>query len=333
MAKRKAIAIVGAASLLGRELQELIQARKLPVAVHLFSGEPEAANGNLAVADGEPVYYEPLTGDKLAEAAVILLAGSAESSKRAMAIRPRRAAIVDLTGALEDASADARLRAPYSEAKKVSGPIQIVCHPAAIALDLLLARLSEAAALRSAVVTVFEPASERGQEGIQELQKQTAALLSFQKPPKAIFDTQAAYNMLPAYGDDAPVKLAAVEERIERHLASLIARRGSGTMPSIRVVHAPVFHAYSFGIWVEFSAPGVELAAIASALSADRRIDYRAADVEPPTNSGAAQQSELIVGAVRRDRNNPKAWWMWMACDNLRVAAENAADVLQEIVG
>src|SRR5207247_300203 len=84
--------------------------------------------------------------------------------------------------------------------------------------------------LDRAVVTVLEPASERGQAGISELQKQSANLLSFQPLPKAVFDAQLAFNVLPEYGEDAPLALQTVEDRISRDLAAL----GSGDRVSLR---------------------------------------------------------------------------------------------------
>jgi aspartate-semialdehyde dehydrogenase len=51
---------------------------------------------------------------------------------------------------------------------------------------------------------------------------------------------------------------------------------------------------------------------------------------EPPTNVGIAGQSGLAVGAIAPDHNQPRACWLWMVADNLRLAAENAIAVAQE---
>ena len=51
--------------------------------------------------------------------------------------------------------------------------------------------------------TVFEPASEHAQKGMDELHEQTVNLLSFQQLPKNIFDTQVAFNMVSRYGEQA----------------------------------------------------------------------------------------------------------------------------------
>jgi len=59
----------------------------------------------------------------------------------------------------------------------------------------------------------------------------------------------------------------------------------------------------------------------------------RGADVEAPTNVGAAGQSGLFVGDIRMDSNNPRAAWLWIVCDNLRVRADIAAALVGALVG
>ena len=102
------------------------------------------------------------------------------------------------------------------------------------------------------MVHVFEPASERGQRGLDELQQQTVAVLAFQKLKTDVFDAQLAFNLLARYGEEALEPLEGIEQRVERHLASLLAGWPGVPMPSLRVIQAPVFHGHSFSVWVEF---------------------------------------------------------------------------------
>jgi aspartate-semialdehyde dehydrogenase len=238
--------------------------------------------------------------------------------------------LIDLAGSLEE-QPEARLRAPSAEVKDSQhqkSAIQVIAHPAAIALTMLLARLSGIQKLKSSIVHVFEPASERGQQGIEELRKQTVAVLSFQKLEQAVFDTQIAFNMLAQYGEEAMEPLEGIEERIERHTASLMAAWPGLPMPSIRLIQAPVFHGHSFSLWVEFEGD-VDTATIAKGLG-QFGLDVR--PDEPPTNAQIAGQSGLSVGAIHKDRNHPRAYWLWVVADNLRLAAENAVAVAKELL-
>jgi aspartate-semialdehyde dehydrogenase len=201
----------------------------------------------------------------------------------------------------------------------------IVAHPAAIALALFLRRLHAHDPIRRSVIQIFAPASERGAEGIQELQAQTVSLLSFKSLPKAVFDAQLAFSLLARYGDRAPAPLEQTELRIERHLAALLALPGEGEgapMPSLRLIQAPVFHGYSFSAWVELEGnPGIE--ALESGLAGEW-IEVRGAEAEPPNNVGNAGQGGIAVGGIAEDAACPDACWFWVVADNLKLAAENA---------
>jgi aspartate-semialdehyde dehydrogenase len=121
-----------------------------------------------------------------------------------------------------------------------------------------------------------------------------------------------------------------MEERIERHLASLLERMDGVPMPSLRLIQAPVFHGYSFSFWIEFDeAPAAS--DIEETLS-QADLDVRAGDMEPPNNVGVAGQSGIALGGIAPDRNSASAFWIWAAADNLRLAAESAALIAEEVL-
>lgn len=314
--------LVGGETLLGKEVRELCEERKLPVRLTLAS--PAAEVRALTESDGEALVTEPLEAELFDEAEALLLAGDAASSEEAVDLlrsTGKRVPVVDLTGALEGRP-DALLRAPLLEAESVeAAAVHVIAHPAAISLARLLQMVNGVARLRSAVATVFEPASTRGAAGIDELHQQTVSLFSFKELPKKVFDAQAAYNLLPRLGEDAGVSLASLERRMESHLASL-ARRAGLPRPSARLVQAPVFHGYCQSIWVEFEArPAVE--AVEQRLR-EENVDVRTADLEPASNVAVAGQSGLVVSDITEDRANPHGMWIWLASDQMRTLADNA---------
>ena len=73
------------------------------------------------------------------------------------------------------------------------------------------------------------------------------------------------------------------------------------------------------------------MAAIESALNSEP-IDLRTGDTTPPDPVSLAGQTGVAVGTITRDRNNPQAAWLWIVTDNLRLRAENALLVAQELV-
>jgi aspartate-semialdehyde dehydrogenase len=333
------VALIGSDTLLGREIRDIVATSDGDIGLRLVADIDEAAGALTRVGD-EPAVVGGLTATSLAGARAVFLAGSAESSRKALefAADETETTIVDLTGAAEDRP-DARLRAPLVEASEdadeadYESAVQVIAHPAAIALALFLRRLHAIEAVRASVIQIFAPASEYGTEGVEELQGQTVSLLSFKKLPHAVFDTQLSFSMLAKYGEGAKVALEETELRIERHLASLLALPGAGEgvpMPSLRLIQAPVFHGYSFGAWVEFeSDPNLET--LESGLVTGS-IEVRGSQFEAPTNVGQAGQSGIAVGAISPDRNRPEACWFWLAADNLRLSAENGVAVARLLV-
>jgi len=326
LTERPLIALVGGDTLLAKELREVLDESKPAPRVQLISA---AADGSatLTADEEEPLVMAPLSAESLAGAKVAFLAGSPASSRRVFKVNPDGGPrLIDLAGGLEE-QPEARLRAPSAEATRPApSPIQVVAHPAAIALAMFLGRLSKSARIKRSVVHVFEPASERGQRGLEELRQQTVGVLAFQKLKTDVFDTQLAFNMLARYGEEALEPLESIEQRVEKHLASLLDAWPGVPMPSVRLIQAPVFHGHSISAWVEFEDnPGAD--ALAKAL-AQAGLDVR--QDEPPSNVGMAGQSGLSIGAIIVDHNQPRACWFWLVSDNLRLAAENAVAVAQE---
>ena len=324
MGKTRSIALVGGETLLGREVRDVLASTPPGLDVKLIAADDEEA-GTLTEQAGEPALVGGLDEENLRGAGAVLLAASPELARKVLDMN-LASPVIDLTYAAED-DARARLRAPQVEPAgfKAASAVHVIAHPAAIALALLLNHLHARYRVRRAVVQIFEPASERGAQGIEELQQQCVGLLSFKSLPKSIFDAQLAFNVLARYGEEAPLALEDVELRIERHLATLLANSSRAPMPSLRLAQAPVFHGYSFSLWVDLEEnPGVT--AIEKAL-AGAGVDVRGEELDPPNNVGVAGASGIAVGAIALDRNHPAACWIWMAADNLRLTAENAVAV------
>jgi aspartate-semialdehyde dehydrogenase len=325
------VALVGSETLLGSELREVLESRGTGAVITTYASSGE---GNFGEEDGEAIYRDPLEAQLLANEHAVLIAGSPEGALKAYGFAKAaggRPVLIDCVGHL-DHEPEARIVAPL-----LDGPdpktswLLVVAHPAASALALVLTRLASHKQIRRAVTHIFEPASERGKRGISELQQQTTSLLAFKTLDKQIFDAQLGFNLLSQYGEQAPSKLAEVEQRIETHLATLLGgqRKISVPMPSLRLIQAPVFHGYSISVWVEFDSD-VQASELEEALGS-AQIEVRGQNEEPPNNAGAASQSGLIAGDIRVDRNNARAAWFWVVGDNLRLTADAAADLISAL--
>ncbi len=182
-------------------------------------------------------------------------------------------------------------------------------------------RARKAGTVTRIAATVFEPVSELGRRGMDELHEQTVNLLSFQQMPTKIFDTQVAFNMLGRYGPEAESALETVERRIVSHLRKLLGEHLP--VPALMLVQAPVFHAHTFSIYVELEQ-SISAGDFSRALAGEHVIVSRSPE-DSPSNVNVAGKDEILV-AVRRDPSRENGFWLWAAVDNLRLAALTAVD-------
>lgn len=324
------ISITGGDTPLAREVKDRAEEAIPGVQVQILGSS--SSDALLTAVDDEAAVIAPADPERLRASDVILVTGDPAVARQTWVAGGGASGppFVDLTYGLEGLP-EARLRSPLSELDGFQPDdtgVYVVAQPAATALALLLPAIHAAYPIQEAVVQIFEPASERGQAGLSELQKQVSSLLSFRPLDKKIFDAQLAFNLLGRYGEDAPEKLQDIEQRLERHLATLLA--GAVPMPSLKLIQAPVFHGHTLSLWIQLEErPAME------DLEAEIQgagIDVRGADVEAPTNAGAAGQSGVTVGLIEPDRNDSHAVWIWAVADNYRMVADNAVAVVREIL-
>lgn len=326
------IGIVGASSLVGKELSDELGESVLGASDFVLLDEEDAA-GQITATGDEASFIQRLEASSFDHMDFVFFAGSAEVTKKHwQSARRAGASIVDLTYALEGEK-DVLARAPWvgeALAAKASPngtklnlntPAVVVGHPAAVMLALAAARLQAKVRLKSVAATVMEPASENGRLAMDELHQQTVNLLSFQTLPREQYDAQVAFNLLPALGESAKVKLAVVEKRIRSQYAEFSA----GTLPplALQVVQAPVFHGYTMSVLVEVEQPAT-VEQIEAALAGEH-VDIVSGESDPPSNLSAAGQEDIMV-RVSEDvgSDGVSRFWLWMAADNLKLAALNA---------
>jgi aspartate-semialdehyde dehydrogenase len=323
------IAIAGAASLLGRELKDTISESPLAAASFVLLDD-EQAQGQLDQVGDEVTFIQAIGADAFDRVDFTFLCGTETMTRKywRQALRSG-STVLDLSGAL-DQEAGVLVRAPWlgSESATVDlfTPAVVPAHPAAITLGLLLERVQQAAPVRLAAATVMEPASDFGREAMDELHQQTVNLLSFQGLPRAVFDAQAAYNLLGGMGESAKISLGAVASRIRRHYDALSAGRWPAL--ALQVVHAPVFHGLAFSVIVDLERP-VEIAALEDALSGEH-VDLVLEDTDSPSNLAATGQNDVLVRLrpepLVRNASETSRLWLWAASDNLRLNAQNAIE-------
>ena len=314
------VAIVGASTLKGREIQSVLRDRRFPIKKLVLLDSDEDL-GRLSEFEGEPVVSLAINDSSLEFLDVAFFASNAEQARAHAHLAARnKFLLVDLSHAFsEDASVPVFLESQPADIASTLGLVASP-HPAAITVATILQRLSQGFSVGNIVVSIFEPASERGNNAVEELRQQTINIFSFQKIPKTVFDSQLAFNLLPQLGEDAKEPLISSERVIASHVSALLSP--GLPLPSIALIQAPVFHSHAFSFFVEMDVK-VPVTDLEECLESDA-ISVSVTNDEPPSPVQMAGNDGIQIGGMRRDTLNPRGVWFWAASDNLRLAAVNA---------
>ena len=321
------VAIVGAATLKGKELKDVLAERNFPAADTRLLDDDESL-GQLESVGDEVTFIQSMLPEHLDKVDFAFFASDAEFTRNAWTLAKQAgAAIVDLSYGLEN-EAGSLVRSPWIERElgyqappELESATTVIAHPAAVVLGLVILRAQKAGAIRSVVATVFEPASEHGRRGMDELHEQTVNLLSFQQLPKTVFDSQVAFNIISRYGEASAPTIELVEKRVIDHYKKIVGERAP--VPSLMLLQAPIFHAHGFSVYIELEKR-VALGDFTQALGGEHLNITRLAE-DSPSNVNAAGQDDVLV-TIRRDVQHENGFWLWATADNLRLAAQTAVD-------
>ena len=325
-------AIVGAGSLKGKEIAEMLNERNFPAADIRLLDDDEAL-GQLEAMGDEITFIQRVRAEQFEHVDFTFFASDQDSTRRSWKdARDAGSAIIDLSAALED-EPGATVRSLWIERERGQvappelqpGPC-VTAHPVAVALALLLLRSRRVGAIRRVAATIFEPASEHGQRGMDELHQQTVNLLSFQPLPKEVFDIQVAFNMVARYGHKSQPALDSVEARILRHYQKIAG--SDAPKLSLMLLQAPIFHGHALSVFVEMD-DAVDVAAMSLALAGDH-VSIPPVDDEPPSNVSSAGQPDIQL-LLKTDPVQPNSIWLWAAADNLRISALTAVECAESM--
>ena len=271
------VAVVGASSLLGKELVSVLEQGKFPVSRLLTfdadDAEPELPIIDLREASAAVVEETQIDEGELdfAFLSTPLRQVPAFLNSWQQQGSATRCLVIDMVGdglgaqaagdsARGAAVAEDRVGIPFLDRRYPlagvhldAARIHVSAHPAVIVISSLLLRLAARFPLKTAVAQVFTSASEFTSRGVEELQRQTVNILSFQKIPDEIFGAQLAFNLLSRLGSAGKGDMAALEARLRRELHKYLGERVP--RPALRLVAVPVFYSVGVSLYVETAEP------------------------------------------------------------------------------
>jgi len=339
------VAVVGASSLLGKELVAVLEQGKFPVS-RLLTFETDEGEPELPIIDLREAAAAVVEDHQISEGEMDFAFLSARLRQLPAFLNSwqqqgsaARCLVIDVVGEGLGASGDSPhgpaasddlvgipfldRRYPVAGVHSAAGRIHVSAHPAVIVISSLLLRLAARFPLKAAVAEVFSSASESGSRGVEELQRQTVNILSFQKIPHHIFGAQLAFNLLSRLGRSGKGEMAALEARLRRQLHHYLGERVP--RPALRLLTVPVFYSVGVSLYVETAEPVTTEAATAAL--AGERIKVRRSTLDAPTQVEVTGSSDILVDSITIDSEHPNGLWLWAVADNLHLAATNAVEL------
>jgi len=324
------IVIAGASSLLGAEVKTLLEEGRF-AGWDLRLVDEEDVAGTLTEAGGEATLIQRVEEDTFQGARFAFLTGSTDFAKQCLApAKHAGATILDFSRAtLGDPDATPwfpKIEALTGKTVGKKGSAYSIFSPGGTAIASLALALRRAG-LQRLVALLFQPVSEAGREGIEELETQTSQLLSFQSVGQQIFDAQAAFNLLPRYGAESRQNLHRSLLQTRAEVSAALDEPALDANIAMNLIHAPVFYGLAFSAWVALER-NTGVSALKQ-LCKDAGFVFVENDAPPPCNVSVAGETCILLGEPQPDPACQGSWWFWGVADNLRFPAASGCKLAE----
>ncbi len=328
--RRANVALFDATTLTAKAVKDHLLARSFPIAsMRLFTSSSDP-DSNLSEFGGEAMLVTEPDPDALGPVDVAFLCGTRQDAARYLDWPGTKGFVaIDLTTLSNAADGVPLVNAGVNpEAINPRPGLIAVPHPIAQLLSSLLAPIARHCGLAEATAVVFQPASEAGDAGIEELYQQTVGLLNFQDLPNRIFGRQLAFNLIPSFYFDAG--LAPGGARPPDLAREVLKVTGGRYGLSLEVVLAPVFHCHAVLVRLVLPSGARREDLLSSlALGGEIRVTGEGEAATPVERAGKAG----IVVSGAPPASGEAAFWIWAVNDNLQTGtARNAVRIAESLL-
>jgi aspartate-semialdehyde dehydrogenase len=331
------VAMVGATGAVGETVLAILAERDFPVSELVPLASERSAGGKVSFA-GRDITVQLLdTYDFAGVDIAFFSAGASVSREHAPRAAAAGAVVIDNTSEFryqDDIPLVVAEVNPHAIAHYTAQGI--IANPNCSTMQMLvaLAPIHRAVQIERINVATYQSVSGAGRAGMEELGKQTAALLNFQSvEPSKKFPVQIAFNVIPQIDDFQPNGYTKEEMKLVWETRKILEDESIQVNPT--AVRVPVFYGHSEAVHIETSdkitveearellrqAPGVVL------------MDERKPAGYPTAVGEAAGTDAVYVGRLREDISHERGLDMWIVSDNIRKgAALNAVQIAELLI-
>lgn len=333
------VAVVGATGAVGEQIIRLLEERNFPIKELKLLSSSRSAGTKLKFKDRE-ITVEEARPESFIGVEIALFSAGGDVSKALAPIAAQYGAIcIDNTNAFR-MDPDTPLVVPEVNIDKVNEHKGIIANPNCSTIQMVAALkpLYDRYGISRIIVSTYQAVSGAGAKAINELQRQSKAVLEGKPVEPEILPVsslpvkhQIAFNAIPQIDKFQDNGYTLEEMKMIRETKKILGDESIDV--SATCVRIPVVYGHSESVYVELKndfdldevkqlladAPGVVL------------VDDPA-EQQYPLAADAAGKLDVFVGRVRRDLTHPRGLNLWVVSDNLlKGAAWNAVQIAEHI--
>lgn len=345
MPKRYNVAIVGATGIVGSTMLSILEERQFPID-HLYLLASGRSAGETRRYHNENVTVSDLAQFDFSQTNIsFFCAGNDITAQYAPIATAAGNVVIDKSSYYRNDS-DVPLVVPEVNPHAIGDyrKKNIIANPncSTIPIVVALKPIYDAVGITKVNVVTYQSVSGAGKEAMNELSKQTAAILQGQSVDAHIFPQQIAFNVLPHIDTLLDNGYTREEMKIVWEMRKILEDDTLAINPT--AVRVPVYCGHSAAVHFETrdklslnhalellgKAPGVEV------ISGSFPYPTPAKHVSQSTyatQSGQPPQDKVYVGRLREDISSQNGLNLWVVADNLRKgAALNGVQVAEKLI-
>jgi aspartate-semialdehyde dehydrogenase len=329
------VAVVGATGAVGEVMLSILHERKFPAAKIIALASERSAGKQVDYGNHKIMVQDLASFDPTGVDIALFSAGGSTAKTYAPKFAAAGAIVIDNSSAFRnDDDVPLVVSEVNPDALEVI-PRGIVANPNCSTMQMMvaLAPIHRAVGITRMNIATYQSVSGTGQKAMEELGKQTAAILSFQAPNPEVYPVQIAFNVIPHGGDFLENGYTSEEMKLVWETRKILS--APDIQISATVVRVPVFYGHSEAIHIETrdkmsakqardlleKSPGVEV------------VDEHKAGAYPTPVTHASGHDPVYVGRIREDISHPHGLALWVVADNIRKgAALNAVQIAELLV-
>lgn len=335
MNKKYNVAVVGATGAVGEIMLSVLKERKFPID-KIYALASSRSIGKTVQYGGRTLNVIDLATFDFNQVDIALFsAGGSVSEKYAPIAGATGCVVIDNTSHFRR-DKDIPLVVPEvnPEALKNFKPRNIVANPNCSTIQMLvaLAPIHNAVGVSRINVATYQAVSGAGQSGVEELAKQTNALLSFQKVEGNVFSKQIAFNVIPQIDTFQDNGYTREEMKIVWETQKIL---DENILVNPTCVRVPVFYGHSEALHIE-TKEVISVEQVKKLLKKAKGVEIvdDPQKMEFPTPSSTSSGNDPVyVGRIRQDISSDKGINLWVVSDNIRKgAALNSVQIAEEMI-